>query len=154
MDAQGFSSNISYMVTRNPKGLARMAGRMWLGAPALAVLFTCGVAEAVTHEPDALISAAPESRATPRAWTALPALAERITAGLTNTTSSRLYSTTAVPHAAFWLTDRAADRRVLECLHVDAPVVAKLKTPILQDIPVAAGLFRDPGHASPPTAAP
>jgi hypothetical protein len=120
-----------------------MAGRMWLGAPALAVLFTYGVAEAATSsKPEALVTS-PEQ--TP-AWAALPAIAERLSVGLAQTTPNfvQLHST----HTASWLADTSADRRVLDTLSLPAALPYKV------ELAEVAMLHRDPGHASPPIAAP
>ena len=154
LDAFRNSSSIPFMTSsRTPKGLARMAGRMWLGAPALAVLFTYGVAEAAARSPEALVSQ-PES-ATP-AWAALPAIAERLSAGIAQHNSTHFVHRDAnVQHAAFWLADSSLDRRVLECLNASHAVAAPISnnTNKVETVEVAS-LHRDPGHTSPPIAAP
>lgn len=126
-----------------------MAGRMWLGAPALAVLFTYGVAEAATQvgKPDALITQAPESH-TP-AWAALPAIAERLSVGLSQATPNFVHHTA---QTAYWLSDSYSDR--YSASSAERLSVSEVPPSYKVEKVEIAMLHRDPGHSSPPIAAP
>lgn len=124
-----------------PVILARSAGRMWLGAPALAVLFTCSAANAAATNTEG-----PTTAALTKAL--LRTVEEQATAVYAGPADRANGSNATYERAAQNSDALSAERVNYQSAHETEKIV------FLASQSPAPSIWVDVGHASPPTAAP